>query len=149
MVDVQHAGPRNRTSEQIRAKEGIVNRLKNVEHRGQEPLATYIGGLRFGLSNATIPLVRLELFSGYLRLSSSLRILRRMIPILEAEYVEIEEAQIVFNWLGSGIRIRSSDNESSAVFWTTKPEFVLSKMKELGVKTKSGRARFYYTNPER
>jgi hypothetical protein len=72
-----------------------------------------------------------------------------LIPVLEADYSDIKDVQIVTNWLSSGIRIRTRDNESSPVFWTSEPEVVLSRLKEIGMNTKGDRGRFYFTNPDK
>lgn len=129
--------------------EYVIKRLRRIDSPGEESVASFIGGMRFGLFNATIPLVRLEFFPRYLRLSASVRLLRRLIPVLEADYSDIKDVQIVTNWLSSGIRIRTRDNESSPVFWTSEPEVVLSRLKEIGMNTKGDRGRFYFTNPDK
>jgi len=68
-----------------------MKRLKSNEISGEKSVTSCVGGMRFGLFNATIPLVRLDFFASKLRLSASSRILRRLIPILEANYTDIKE----------------------------------------------------------
>lgn len=126
-----------------------MNRLKKVNDGERVPLVTFIGGMRYGIYNFTIPLIRLELFNDGLQISSSIKIFRRLIPILAANFEEISGVQIVANWLGSGVRIRTNDAGNNVVFWTTKPEQVLSFMQKLGLSVSAERTRFHFWNPER
>jgi hypothetical protein len=126
-----------------------MQKIKIIDNRGRMPVATFIGGMRHGAYNFTIPLVRLEFFVDGLRLSSSTRLLRRAVPILEARFEDISNVQVVGNWLGSGIRIQSKHNEPAVVFWSTSPEKVLSLFHNLGLNVNTEKGRFHFLDPDR
>ena len=88
-------------------------------HSDSERLETYVGGFRSRRMNATIPLARLDLFPWGVRLGGSASFLKKLIPTWEAEYVEIQEVQVVKSPLGTGggVRLRSAVPGGPIVFW--------------------------------
>jgi hypothetical protein len=126
-----------------------MQRQKVIENHDRKPLASFIGGMRYGVYNFTVPLVRLELFADSLRLSSSVRLFRKLVPILTASFADVSSVQMVGNSFGSGIRIRTRGSERGVVFWTFSPERVLSSMQKLGLTTIAEEGHFYFRNPDR
>ena len=126
-----------------------MHREKRPGRVNDEPLATFLGGMRFGTFNATMPLVRLEFFNHGIRLRSSSRLLQRLVPILVADFGEILNVQAVTGRLDSGIRIRSRDNGGSVIFWTGSANSTLSCFAKHGMNVLEDSARFHISDPEK
>jgi hypothetical protein len=114
-----------------------------------EPREEFVGGMRYGMGNYTIPLVRLELYEDRLQVRSNFRFLRRIIPRVELRFSEISIVEPVGNALGSGVRISVRGAGDSIVFWTGSIEKMLSVMKRYGLPVVFDRKRFHFTDPER
>lgn len=111
--------------------------------------ATFVGGVRYGMRNFTVPLVRLELFEDRLLVHSNFRLLRRFVPKVEVTYGEISIIRPVAAWLGSGVRISVRGPGDSVIFWTWSPNAVLAAMKARGLQINPEKTRFHFTDPER
>ena len=126
-----------------------MQRLKSLDNNKGEPLHLFRGGMRYGSFNATMPLVRMEMYSDSVRLSSTFRMTRKLIPILTSNYSDITYVQAVSAALGTGIRIRFISGVQSVVFWTSKPVEVLLAFRKLGVEVNPETAKFHFSDPER
>lgn len=67
----------------------------------EAPFSRFVGGMRwgggssFGIANATVSLVRLELFDWGIRLGPSVSLLRSFVPTWEVRYSELQSADLV------------------------------------------------------
>lgn len=127
-----------------------VKRESKAGDNGQsKPLEEFVGGMRYGMSNYTIPFVRLELYKDRLLVRSNFRLLRRVVPRVEVRFGDVSVAEPVGNWLGSGVRISVRGAMDSIVFWTGSVDEVLKVMKNFGLPVVFERKRFHFTDPER
>jgi hypothetical protein len=112
---------------------------------------SYIGGMRLGGFNATWPLVRLDLFPTGIRMHSSIRLLRSMIPRWEARFEELQEVQAVgrIQLLTTGVRLRTGGADSWIIFWTAHRSQVLETIKSFDVAVDPAPRRLYLLNPGR
>ena len=111
---------------------------------------SFFGGMRRGGYNATIPLVRLKLFPEGLRLESSSRLLRKLVPVWEAKYREITEAKAVGNTplFSTGVRLKVGALDEWVIFWTVRREGVMAAIAEHGVTVDTRPSRFNFFRPE-
>jgi hypothetical protein len=118
---------------------------------GRQPVATYLGGVRFGGLNATWPLARLDLFDNRLLLRSSTRLLRAVVPTWDASFAEVTEVQAVgkIRWFTTGIRLRAGRQDNWIIFWTGRRKRVLRSIEELGISVNAVPMRFHFVNPGR
>lgn len=116
---------------------------------GTEP--SFLGGIRLGGYNATIPLVRMSLLPAELRLQPSIRALRSLVPVWEIRYDDVGEAQAVgkIPILSAGIRLRSRSSSEWIVFWTGRRRTaVLKALIDKGVSVSATPVRFHFLHPE-
>jgi len=108
-----------------------------------EGARSFLGGYRLGTLNATWPFVRLSLFRDSLRLEPSLRQFPIRLPLWEARYSELIEAQPVGRvpLLSTGVRFRTTGNEW-IVFWTAHRGRVMAAVASHGVKVVPTPVRF-------
>ena len=93
-----------------------VSRVTGISQTS--PDRTYAGALTTPAMSATSPLARLELYDSGIRLAGSVRIVRWIIPVWEAQYAELTEADMVSSPLRErGVRF-SAHNSSPIIFWT-------------------------------
>ena len=113
------------------------------------PLASYVGGLRGPVVNASWPLVRLNLFPNGLRLQPNNRMSKSVVPIWEALFDELTEVQAVgrIKWLSTGIRFRAGSQGEWVVFWAHDRPQVLASVQERGVGVNPVPVPFRYLSP--
>jgi hypothetical protein len=106
--------------------------------------------MRLGVFNATIPLVRLELFQNGFRLSSTLKFLCRVIPTWEARFDELSQVQAIGRvpiW-NEGIRFGVHNERDRPIFWSTRRESILADFVKAGVSVNAMPIRMNFLNPE-
>lgn len=104
-------------------------------------LTSFVGGMRtqprLGPAgfNATVPLVRLSLFSNGLRVGPSSSLLSMSVPTWEARFEELDVIQAVgrVKGLTTGILFRKSKSHEWVIFWTTNREMVFTTLDHMGV----------------
>lgn len=110
---------------------------------------SFIGGMRLGSFNASIPLVRLELFQNGFRLSSSVKILRGLIPTWEARFDELSQVQAIGKiplW-NQGIRFSIHNAHARPIFWSTHRESIMAEFAKAGVAIRVTPIRMKFLNP--
>jgi hypothetical protein len=115
------------------------------------PKKSYVGGMRLKTFNATLPLIRLDLFEDALRMRSSIRLLNRLIPIWEARFEELSEIRAIggSSIFTSGIRFRACATSDWVIFWTGSRPKVLSGLEALGLNVNRDPLRLNIFNPGR
>jgi hypothetical protein len=115
------------------------------------PKKSYVGGMRLKSFNATLPLVRLDLFEDALRMRSSIRLLNRLVPVWEARFEELTEVRAIggSSIFTSGIRFRVHPTSDWVIFWTSARPNVLSRIEALGLSVNRDPLRFNIFNPGR
>ena len=133
------------------------SRITTASHPGEEPLTSWVGGLRMpnpggGLLNATWPLARLELFPWGIRVGASVHFLRIMLPTWEAAYEEVTQAGAIRGPFGSsGVRLRANLPGAPVVFWTVskgQAALILNEIHEHGVALNPSTERLPWTSTE-
>lgn len=144
----------------------MVESIQFVKHAGRVPdrlalhipdderaMSSHVGGMRYSrsiTSNATWPLVRLDIFDSGIRLRPSISFLRISMPTWEATFDELEEVRAVGRSMPTlGIRFRASTPDDWAVFWTFKQDVVLGSLRAAGADVAPGIEQFHYFNPSR
>jgi hypothetical protein len=129
----------------------LPNRIVAGIDESQEPTVSYLGGMRFGGYNATWPFVRLHIFRRGLRLQSSTRLLRGLIPTWAARFDEIKEVQAIgsIKWVTTGIRFRTGEHSDWIVFWTIHRGRVLESLREMGLNVETRPVRLHFWNAGR
>lgn len=99
--------------------------------------------------SATWPLVRLSLLAEGIRLESSVRFLRFVVPIWEARYDELAEVQAVgrIPLFTTGIRFRTETADEWIVYWTPERSTVMRALAAHGVKINTDPVRLHFLNP--
>jgi hypothetical protein len=117
------------------------------------PHASFVGGVRWGSGNASIPLARLEVGDGDLRIS--LRGILRKIPTsgmfpFEANFEELEPAQAIgSSGFNNGIRFRRRNSVQWVIFWCRHRQQVLTSLEMSGMKVIREPVRAKFWNPGR
>lgn len=104
-------------------------------------LTSFIGGMRTQprLSptgfNATVPMVRLSVFSNGVRVGPSSPVLSMSVPTWEARFDELDVIQFIgrVRGLTTGILLRKSQSHEWVIFWTTNRERVFTELEQMGV----------------
>jgi hypothetical protein len=104
-------------------------------------LASFIGGIRTQPRltpagfNATVPMVRLSLFSNGLRVGPSTPLLSLSVPTWEARFDELDVIQAVgrVQGLTTGVLFRKSQSHEWVIFWTTNREKVFTTLEQMGI----------------
>jgi hypothetical protein len=112
---------------------------------------SFVGGMRLMLFNATWPLVRLKLLEEGLRLESSIRVLRWLVPVWEIRFDDVSEVQAVgrIPLFTTGIRIRARSTNECIIFWSVNRASVLDALSAIGLPVNSRPIRIRYWNPGR
>jgi hypothetical protein len=104
-------------------------------------LASFIGGIRtqprigpMGF-NASVPMVRLSLFSNGVRVGPSSSLLSMSVPTWEARFEELDVIQAIGRLKGitTGILFRKSQSHEWVIFWSLNREQVFTTLEQLGV----------------
>lgn len=82
------------------------------------PDRAYVGGLTTSAMSSTWPFARLELYDSGIRLTGSVRLVRWIIPVWEAQYAELTKADMVAAPMARGGVRFSVHNGSQIIFWT-------------------------------
>lgn len=107
---------------------------------------TVLGGLRSKSVNASYGLARLDCFGWGIRLRSSARWLRWLLPAWEARYDELVKAQLITVPLGNrGVRFQPADGTSPIIFWTFKGSIILDQLEAHGVTVNRNVTRLRHT----
>jgi len=104
-------------------------------------LMSFVGGMRkqprFGPSgfNASVPMVRLSVFSNGVRLGPSSSLLSMQIPTWEARFDELDVIQAIGRVKGvtTGILFRKSQSREWVIFWTLNREQVFTAFEHMGI----------------
>jgi hypothetical protein len=104
-------------------------------------LTSFIGGIRTQPRltpegfNATVPLVRLSLFSNGLRVGPSTPLLSMSVPTWEARFDELDVIQAIGRVRGvtTGILFRKSQSHEWVIFWTSNREEVFTTLEQMNV----------------
>jgi hypothetical protein len=107
------------------------------------PVAAWNGGLHTRTINATVGIVRLEMFSWGIRVRGN-GPARWLVPVWEVRYEELVKAQLVtFPVANRGVLMRTNGAAVPLVFITFRGHEILGQLEARGVPTDRAVARLY------
>jgi hypothetical protein len=101
---------------------------------------SFVGGARWPLGNATLPLARLDFHQFGIRIHGSVRVLDWILPDWHVLYQDIVgcEAVAARMMMTGGLRLRTSRSDGWIIFWTTRSvEDLLARLAKAGVPVES------------
>ena len=118
----------------FRAQAAMAPHAVSLDALGRR-VESFVGGARWPMGNATVPLARLDFHEYSLRIHGVNRLLDRLVPDWTARYTDITEAVPVETPLrSSGLRVRVPGPTGWIIFWSSGgAERLVARLAPVGV----------------